>query len=617
MQPGEIAHRVVEQARLQRLWLRHRSGAIWPGVGAPARYDFCSATTPRLPALDWDSAALARDAAWLLDAAPGALGFDWRWQASPDAWRRAPDTGRLWPAGFFGSIDYREGNPTGDARVVWEPARLQWLIGLALLARDGADDAGGQRQRARIRLEEVFLSWHALNPPSEGVHYVSAMECALRLVACCYAFDIARPLLPGGAPAWRALVELVAGHAALVMERLSLHSSAGNHTIAEASGLVHAGVLFPELAGAAGWRERGLALLASEAGRQVLSDGGGIEQATGYGWFVSELLTLTVALLNARNVPLPRGLDEAATRSTAFLRALAGPEGRLPVSGDYDGGRALAPWLQPAWSTRPVQATAGITSFDATGCSILASAADSGWRVVFDHGPLGMPPACGHGHADALSLVLRIDGRDVLIDPGTCTYTGDVAWRRYFRSTAAHNTVTVQGEDQARQQAAFLWTDAAQAARVRSESGNGVHRILAWHDGYRRRGLRHWRGVALHEVGALVVWDWLEGQGEASLELWWHSPEGSVLEPKRCGLPGGVTLEIRGAQALVARSGSVSPLSGWQSPLYGRTEPATTFCASGSGPLPRELLTCVDRDPRRLTAALTEADVATFRRWIR
>jgi Heparinase II/III-like protein/Heparinase II/III N-terminus len=615
MRPGEIAHRVAEQARLQRLRLRHRAGARWPAVGAVARFGFCRATTPRLPALDWDLEALRHDADALLAAAPGALGYAWRWQDAPGVWRVAPDTGRLWPAGFFGAIDYRAGNPSGDARVVWEPARLQWLVGLALLTRHGAP---AERELARQRFAAVFASWHAQNPPCDGIHYVAAMECALRVIACCHACDIARPVLPGDSPVWRLLAELVAGHAALVLERLSLHSSAGNHTIAEAAGLVHAGVLFPELAGASHWREQGLALLTAEARRQVLPDGGGIEQATGYGGFVCELMALTIAVLDANELPVPAELRDAAVRSAAFLRALAGPEGRLPISGDYDGGRALAPWLRPVWSTPAYRHAPGITTFAASGCSILQTEGAAGWRVFLDHGPLGMPPACGHGHADALSLSLRVRGQDVLIDPGTYTYTGDAAWRRYFRSTAAHNTVTVGGADQSRQLAAFLWSDAAAGALVRSESTAGVHRILVRHDGYRRRfGVRHWRGAVLREGGGLVVWDWLDGAGEVPVELWWHGAATAELEGSRCRLPGKLTLEVRGAQAVGCRIGSGSPVGGWQSPQYGRKVPAATLCARWSGALPREMLTCVDSDPRQVTDAMIEADVDVFRRWTR
>ena len=65
--------------------------------------------------------------------------------------------------------------------------------------------------------------------------------------------------------------------------------------------------------------------------------------------------------------------------------------------------------------------------------------------LVFDCGPLGDG---GHGHYDALSIEVA-SRRPLVVDPGRFTYCDDPPhWRRWFKSTAAHNTVTVDGLDQ-------------------------------------------------------------------------------------------------------------------------------------------------------------------------
>src|SRR5262249_3751283 len=135
-------------------------------------------------------------------------------------------------------------------------------------------------------------------------------------------------------------------------------------------------------------------------------------------------------------------------------------------------------------------------------------------EVLTDHGPLGMTPACGHGHADALAVLVRYAGAELLVDPGTYAYNGGAMWRRYFRGTRAHNTVTVDGADQAIQEGAFLWS--APFARPLVESFPGG--LLMRHDGYRRLGVRHWRAVVVRD-GQLLVWDLLEGEGQHDFEL--------------------------------------------------------------------------------------------------
>src|SRR5262249_62005662 len=94
----------------------------------------------------------------------------------------------------------------------------------------------------------------------------------------------------------------------------------------------------------------------------------------------------------------------------------------------------------------------------ASGSTRCAPRGAAGLVVVIDHGPLGMAPGYGHGHADALSLSACVRGEGLLIDPGTYGYNLGEKWRRYFRSTRAHNTVTVDGLDQALQVGTFLWS---------------------------------------------------------------------------------------------------------------------------------------------------------------
>ena len=107
-------------------------------------------------------------------------------------------------------------------------------------------------------------------------------------------------------------------------------------------------------------------------------------------------------------------------------------------------------------------------------------------RLLVDAGPLGYLSIAAHGHADALSFVLNIGDREILVDPGTYAYHTDPGWRRYFRSTLAHNTVGIDEQDQSLQAGNFMWTDHARARCIEFEAGNAMQRFVGEHYGYER-----------------------------------------------------------------------------------------------------------------------------------
>ena len=63
-------------------------------------------------------------------------------------------------------------------------------------------------------------------------------------------------------------------------------------------------------------------------------------------------------------------------------------------------------------------------------------------------GEIGQNGNGGHAHNDQLSITLRIDGKDIIVDPGTYLYTPLPERRNEFRSTTAHFTVQKDGAEQ-------------------------------------------------------------------------------------------------------------------------------------------------------------------------
>jgi hypothetical protein len=614
MSRGEWRYRLRQSVDRILLYWQWRLGR---GLCRPERYArdvfaFCRAKAALLDVPFRFEPGAAEIDELLAGAAP-ALGFAWRWHNDPGVWHGAPDSRRVWPRAFFGRISYRPGNHHGDARVIWEPSRLQHLVSLALIAR------GGEEPRSSFAagcIEAQLLSWLEANPPLTGVHYVSAMECALRLVAVCHALDLARGRISAASAVWRLLPGFVRTHAGLVARRLSLFSSLGNHTIAECTGLIYAGYLFAEFPEARRWRETGVALLATAAGGQILDDGGGAEQAFWYHAFVVDLCGLAERLIRAHGDLPPAALTAAVVRGREFLAAFADAPARLPDIGDRDDGYALSPHLRLSWPDRAAERRLRV--FRTSGYTQVPLGADA--ALLFDHGPLGMAPAHGHGHADALAVLLSVQGRAVLADAGTYGYGVDPVWRRYFRGTPAHNTVTVDDSDQAVQETPFQWRAPYRARLVHLEERSGGRVMaLACHDGYAHDGVVHWRALVADPGIGVAVIDCLAGAGQHAFCANWHCATGvqQAGAENRFLLTGAkaLSLEVEGG-AVSLRAGALAPLAGWIAPIYGVKAPIATVAVAGSGVLPRWLGARLRLDGAFAPLAGEQEALDTVKRWI-
>ena len=158
--------------------------------------------------------------------------------------------------------------------------------------------------------------------------------------------------------------------------------------------------------------------------------------------------------------------------------------------------------------------------------------------VLMDCGDLGFLSLAAHGHADSLSLIVRIGGHDVLVDPGTYDYFADERWRRYFRSTRAHNTVEIDGVDQSAMLGAFLWGDRARSRCTEWAPTERGGRVVGEHDGYARLAdpVVHRRTVVLSDDDAfLTVEDEVVSTGAHDVSQYWHFSEHCHVEQTAVG----------------------------------------------------------------------------------
>ena len=140
--------------------------------------------------------------------------------------------------------------------------------------------------------------------------------------------------------------------------------------------------------------------------------------------------------------------------------------------------------------------------FEKEGHFILRKHLDSDKEIYchFDAAPLGYLSIAAHGHADALSVIVHIDGYPFLVDPGTYAYHTHAEWRKYFVSTLAHNTVTINDSDQASLSGPTLWLNHYKSSILKSKTSEKVDVVKATHNGYKKDKVTHVRTVAFNKV---------------------------------------------------------------------------------------------------------------------
>ncbi|MFO1207020.1 MAG: alginate lyase family protein [Burkholderiales bacterium] len=489
----------------------------------------------------------------------------------PPQWLRDPKTGTRASSRYGLSIPVTDRRAVGDIKYLWEPSRHHDLV---VVAQAWAATRDVRYLEALVTLLD---SWIEQNPHPLGPHWSSSLEAAIRLINWSLAWHLA-----GGADAasefnarypelarrWR---DAVYWHVRFVRDNLSAHSSANNHLIGELAGLVVGLCTWPSWRSMRGWAAEALERLRQQAGEQITEDGVHREQAVAYQVFVWEFLHAAGRCAQANgHEPGPaywRRLEAMAD----FVAALTDAGGHLPCIGDADDGAACGVFVGavPAWMSLLATAALAFERGDLARAAAGADArtvfwhgADSGDRLgalrrrgtvpplprafpsggyvvfgdrahqpdevraVFDIGALGYLSIAAHGHADALSLHLSVGGRPVLVDPGTYCYHGPIEWREHFRSTAAHNTVEVDGLSSSRSGGRFMWVRHARVRDAHVALEGPLQKAGAAHDGYAalaRGSVIHRREVCFDgAANVLEVVDTLTGRGRHDLALRWQ-----------------------------------------------------------------------------------------------
>ena len=584
--------------------------------------DLASRIRQRFPRASSDAAERADD---ILAGRYDLLGYKAIPFGTPPRWHADPVHGREAPREYWSRIAYLDPG-IGDHKIIWELNRHQHWLALARAYHLSGD------VRCYHEFVEQLESWMQENPPLQGINWASMLELGFRGISWTWALHF---FAPAGRerpaePPW--IVDLLLGldrQLQHIEDNLSRYFSPNTHLMGEALALFVVSAALPELRASARRLELGRRTLLEELERQVHADGGHVELSAHYHRYATDFYLLAFLSALATGDGASPHFEAGARRLATYLRTIVDDTGRLPLIGDDDGGQLFPMCGRPPSDCRDTLAAAAAILGDRTLlvsdppeevfwlCGMLpldnlawtpgpwpstalpqsgyyVSRSHRGDHLIVDAGRHGFLNG-GHAHADALSLVLTVENRPLLVDSGTATYTMDHGLRDRFRTTRMHNTIVVDGRSQSEPRGPFHWRTTVDARAPLWMSTHAFDYVEGHHDAY--SPVVHSRSVlAIHDFGWVII-DHLLGETEATAEAFWHVHPHWRVQANQGAMSlrhaTGSTLSIASSIPLDTLPVDVADGVDAYAPVYGSVERGTCIRARSHGALPRTVATFV------------------------
>lgn len=474
-------------------------------------------------------------------------------------WARDPLSGYVWPLDYHADLKLLRGDGS-DVRVLWELNRLGHFVTLARAYFITNDERYSAEFFSQLR------SWDEQNPYGRGVNWTCAMEVALRVINVMAAFHVFRHSPQLDHESLELLLRFFQEHGEYICDHEEFsHLSTSNHYLSDLAGMVWLGHFLLEYRDSDYWRNVGSFNLLEEMDKQVLADGADYESSTGYHRFVLELFLYSFVFCRINEEKIEQKYWTKLHQMLIYLRSYLRPDGFAPLIGDTDSGQVLPThrrraddhayllaigavvfndpglklsgveppeelfWILGEGGVRAFLAMsssdsyAGSQAFRYAGTYIMR---DGDLYLCFNASGAGLNGRGSHGHNDVLSIEVSAGGRAVIVDPGTYVYSGDLAKRHAFRSTAYHSTVQIDGLEQntIRVDVPFVIGDEANPRLLEWKTGDDFDKVVAEHYGY---PVTHRRSITFDKGNRCwLIDDEFLGDGEHLYEARFHFAPG-------------------------------------------------------------------------------------------
>lgn len=491
-----------------------------------------------------------------------------RWQILPPKVHRSRNTERVF---FDGCSSFNFNNEKREFSGDWNDplARKLWLYNLHYMFWLFDLDEGR---------EEWIRKWIWENPVDKGGNGWEPYPLSLRLFNWCKHYS-----LTGNEPDAEVLGSM-GRQASCLLGRLEFNLD-GNHLLENLFALAFVGFFLDESDPRNAKRLGHIqSLLESELSEQFLEDGGHFELSPMYHAILLERILdllnfwpgggdVFPGLKNKLNRVAMNGLDWLDTMSVGGRFSLfndsaydSAPDADLLL--DY-GSRLLGFQIRTAAPLKTLRESG-------------YSRAEAGeLTLIFDNGNLGPDHQMGHAQGDMLSFCLWLGERPVIVHPGNFEYIAG-KMRSYCRSTASHNTLVINGGEQADWWASHRvgWRGRAIDGSAEINSSTGVIRVWGSHTGYSRLPGHpiHKREIEVSSSG-IMIHDFLFADAPQRCRIYFHLYPDCEIESE------GVAIRIRIASEVLTMK-SENPMhveDGWYCPEFGLKIRNKVICLEGEG----------------------------------
>jgi len=382
-----------------------------------------------------------------------------------------------YPIKRFDKIDISKWFDKGiDIKFPWELSRFYFAI---LFAQNYIIS---QDIKYYNLFKDLVLNWIKNNPFLYGINWICTMEVAIRAVNWIVSINIFGNILKNDIEFRKTLYKSLVQHAEYICSfpevRKGGHTN--NHATADFSGLLFLALSLKNHPKYDKWIKVAIDGLLKCMDYQVHDDGVDFEGSIPYHRLVLEMFAFSSIICKNNNVELPEWFYTKLFKMFEYTAAYIDSSGNAPQVGDNDSGRFIIlhntnefnhsylldlgenifdytfksqckkknhgfkQWLPYSKSNiiRDLDVQYRISDkSDMYLCGGAYLLKNDMYSVFISNFPIGKKDKGVHQHNDWGSFNISYYGKEIIVDPGSYTYTRDFGIRNLYRSLVSHNIV--------------------------------------------------------------------------------------------------------------------------------------------------------------------------------